>query len=350
LTQTTLYAGVLAKIGAERSNLLLEARLKELAQSKTLTVLAVQLRDTGYAETIAKLPLPLTSRRLERVFKENLIETYAKILKHSPKSVAEFLALPVVRFEVENVKTLIKATDAKLNMAQKLNLLYFLAEDILKHHAFIEEAAKAADLKQLVNSLNKTDYADALNLGIKSYEENASTTCLDVLLDKVFYEKLHAAYEALPKKEKPHALFYASMENDGFTLLILLRGKTLNYSPDWLRLAVPRDNFNIPKETVEALVTAPDFDSALNIVQKGYYAKFFTKEPTAEETIAKAEKAFTKAVFHYAQDCRILDLFDVGAPLVFWVQKEAEVRNLTALSLGVEAGWKPEDIRNQLLT
>jgi vacuolar-type H+-ATPase subunit C/Vma6 len=30
-------------------------------------------------------------------------------------------------------------------------------------------------------------------------------------------------------------------------------------------------------------------------------------------------------------------------------QKEAEVHNLTAVSLGVEAGLKPEDIQRQLL-
>lgn len=350
MTQTTRYASVLAKIGAARSTLLTDTRLNDLAESKNLTEFAAQLRDTVYAESLAKLPLPLTSRKLERVFKDNLIETYVKIIKYSPKSVTQFLGLYVLRFEVENIKALIKATNAKLNTEQKLAKIYFSAEDFLKRRALIEQIAKASDLKQLVNALNKTDYAQAMELGLRSYEENASTACLDVLLDKVFYEKLHEAYEALPKKEKPHALYYAGTENDGFTLLALLRGKALNYDPDWLRLAVPHDNFNLPKETVEALVTAPDFDSTLNIALKSYYAKFFTKEKAAEETIAVAEKAFTKEVLHHAKDSRILDLFDVGAPLVFMVQKEAEAHNLTALSLGVEADLKPEDIRSQLLT
>ena len=78
MTQTTLYSAVLAKIGAERSKLLSETKLKTLTESKNLSELAAQLRDTSYQEQIGKVSLPLTSRKLERAFNENLIATYVK--------------------------------------------------------------------------------------------------------------------------------------------------------------------------------------------------------------------------------------------------------------------------------
>ncbi len=56
-------------------------------------------------------------------------------------------------------------------------------------------------------------------MGLKNYEENGSTACFDVFVDKLFYEKLYESFDCLPKKEKHYAFFYASMENDGFTLL-----------------------------------------------------------------------------------------------------------------------------------
>ncbi len=104
MTQTTLYASVLAKIGAERSKLLSEAKLKALTESKSLTEFAAQLRDTSYQEQIAKLSLPLTSRKLERAFNENLIETYIKIIKNSPKKARKYLSLYLLRFEIETYK------------------------------------------------------------------------------------------------------------------------------------------------------------------------------------------------------------------------------------------------------
>jgi V/A-type H+-transporting ATPase subunit C len=349
LTQTTLYSPVLAKIGAERSKLLSEAKLKALTESKNLSELAAQLRDSSYQEQISKVSLPLTSRKLERAFNENLIATYVKIIKNSPKNASKYLRLYLLRFEVENIKALIKATNGKLSFEQKLSKLYLSAEDYLKFRPKIEETAKAQTIQQIVKILKKSDYWLALSMGVQSYEEDGSTTCLDVLIDKTFYEELFESYEDLPKKEKPHARFYASTENDGFTVLTLLRGKNLNYDVNWLRLAVPLNNFYLDEETVEAMVTAADIGSALKIALDSHYAGFFAKAQSPEETIANAEKTFKKAVWQHAKASKIPENFNIGAPLAFMTQKETEVHNLTALSSGVEAAIKPEDIQRQLL-
>ena len=349
MTQTTLYAGVLAKIGAERSKLLSEVKIKTLTESRDLSALAAQLRETTYQTQIGKVPLPLTSRKLERAFNENLIESYEILIKNSPKDVTKYLNLYPLRFEVENIKALIKAANANLSPEQKLAKMYLSVEDYLKKRSVIEEAAKAPTVKQLVNSLKNTEYASALNMGLQNYEETGSTARLDVLLDKVFYEKLYDSYMLLTKKEKPHAHFYASIENDSFTLITLLRGKTLNYDANWLRLAVPHNNFYLTMETVEALLSAADFESALKIALESHYAKFFVKAQNPEETIANAEKAFKRAKFQHAKASRISENFNIGASLAFMTQKEAEVHNLTALSAGVEAAIKPEEIQGQLL-
>ena len=305
-------------MGAERSQLLGDSKLRTLTETKNLSEFTAQLRESSYQQQIAKLSEPLTSRKLERAFTENLIETYIKIIKNSPKKAAAFLRLYLQRFEIENIKALIKATNAKLSPEQKLGKIYFSVEIYLKHSAVIEEAAKAPDLRQTVNALKATEYASALKMGLGSYEEGGSTTCLDVLFDKHFYEKLCEAYQSLPKKEKPHAYYYVSIENDGFVLLTLLRGKNLHYDPNWLRLAVPAKKFNLSDETVEAIVTAVDFDSALKTVLESHYARFFVKAQSPEETVANAEKAFKKALFLHAKESRFTEIFNVGAVLGFY--------------------------------
>ncbi len=243
-----LYSEVLAKIGSERSKFITTENFNQLAGSKNLNELVVQLRDSNYAEELAKVPHPFTGQKLERAFKEKIMETHIKIVQYSPKTVTEFLRFRLLRFEVENIKALAKTTNAKLTTEQKNNRIYLQIEDYLKHRVIFEEAIKVTELKQLVDILGKTDFAEALNLGLESYEESATTACLDVLLDKAYYEKLYDTFQNLPKREKAHALYYTSVECDGFTLLVLLRGKNLNYTSDWLRLAVPRKNFNLQKK------------------------------------------------------------------------------------------------------
>ena len=126
---------------------------------------------------------------------------------------------------MENIKALIKAANANLSPEQKLAKIYLSVEDYLKKRSVFEEAAKAPTVKQVVNALKNTEYSSSLNMGLQNYEETGSTARLDVLLDKVFYEKLYDNYMLLPKIEKPHARFYASTENDSFTLLTILAGK-----------------------------------------------------------------------------------------------------------------------------
>jgi V/A-type H+/Na+-transporting ATPase subunit C len=348
LTKTTSYASVLAKIGAERSKLLSEAKVKALADSKDLSEFAAQLRDTSYQEQISKLSPPLTSRKLERAFNESLIENYLKIIKYSPKKAQKFLEVYLLRLEFENIKALMKATSAKLSSEQKTAKVYFSVEDYFKKRVVVEEALKASSPIQIVHAFKGTEYFLPLSLGQKNFEENHSTASFDVFIDKFFYEKLFEGYQSLPKDEQSHADLYASTENDGFTLLTLLRGKMLNYDPNYLRLVVPQNFMHIDRATMETLVSAVDFEGALKIVLNSYYAKFFSKAATPAETVSAAEKALRKARYQRAKSAAISEAFNIEAPLAFLTQKEAEVRNLVALSVGIDAGIKPDDIRSIL--
>ena len=61
----------------------------------------------------------------------------------------------LLRFEIENIKALIKATNANLSPEQKLAKIYLSVEDYLKNRSVIEEAAKASTIKQVVNALKE---------------------------------------------------------------------------------------------------------------------------------------------------------------------------------------------------
>ena len=349
MTQTAIYAAVLAKIGAEKSKLLSEAKIKTIIEAKSLTEFTGQLRETTYQAQIAKIPLPLTSRKLERAFNENLIETYIKMIKNTPKKATGFLSVYLLRFEIENIKSLIKAVNAEQSPEQKLARIYFSVEDYLKKRPILEEAAKATTMRQMVNAFKSTEYAPALIRGTQSYEENGTTVALDVLLDKVFYDILNERYRKLPKEEKPHAYFYASIESDSFTLLTILRGKTLSYDANWLRAAIPLNKFNLPSDTMEALLVAADFEAALKIAMETSYGKFFAKAQSPVDTVANAEKAFNRAIFQHAKVSTISEIFNVGAPLAFMMLKETEVHNLIAISAGVEASITADQIQEHVL-
>jgi V/A-type H+-transporting ATPase subunit C len=345
--QTTRYASVLAKIGAQRSNLLSEAKFKALSDSKTLPDFIAQLQDTVYHDKINRIQFPISGRKLERVFNENLIETYQKIIKYSPKVTSDYLNSYLLHFEIEDIKMLIKETLAGYSAEQKLTKTYSFTSPYIEHQAVIEGAAKASNLNQLIVAFKKSPYIYPIRMGLERYNKSGSATGFDVFLDAFFYEYLYCTYMALPKKEKLPACIYASLKNDSFILFSILRGKNLNYDSNWLRLTTPPNYFNLTSKEVEAMISASNFNSAHKIVLSGYYARYFPKADTPEETLAKAERRFQSSVVEHAQNSNRF-FFNIGLPLAYITLKETEVSNLCTLALGIDASMPSETIQSQL--
>jgi vacuolar-type H+-ATPase subunit C/Vma6 len=350
LAQTKNYAQILPKIGVERRWLLGDAKIKALSDSRGLSDFVAQLRDTTYQEQLSKLQTPFTSKKLEHAFNENLLNTYLMLLKNLPKTVKPYFELYLERIEIEHIKMLIKATLANMTPEQKLAKMYLPVEDYLNNREVIEDAAKASTVSQTVQAFKKTPYISNLTLGLKKYDETGSAIQFDLLLDRQYFEKLGSIFEKLPKIEQPHAKFYASMNVDSYLLSTILRGKTLGYDSDWLRVALPTHCFKLNGRTVESLVFAIDFDAALKIVETTEYKNYFTNGNTPEEIVSKAEKAFKNAILQHAKSRVLLDVFNIGAPLSFLTLKEADVHNLRVLALSIDAMVKPEDMQENLLT
>jgi len=349
LPKTIQYASLLAKIGAERSKLLMEAKIKTLSESQNLSEVATQLRDTTYQEQVIHISPPLDSRKLEHAYNENLIDAYLKILGSAPKNAIQFLGLYLMRFEIEHIKALIRATSAKSSTEEKLEKIFYRVEDYLGHHEIIEEVAKASTVVAVVHAFKDTHYYNALTTALKDYEETALISSFDFYMDKYYYDTLYQNFKTLSGSEQKSAEFYTSHESDGFTILTILRGKLLGIDPNRLRLIIPKCTFNLSKTKIEALTSAVDFDVALNIVLETPYGNYFSHGQNKHETISNGEKALKKAIFEHAQTSIITETFNLELPLAFLAQKEAEVHNLVALTLGVEAGFKPESIRNLIL-
>lgn len=344
MSRAKLYSNVLVKVGVERSYLISENRLKALASCKNLDEFVSELKETVYTGGLAKVTPPYTSRKFQRVFRENLIEVYCKLVQNSPEKISQLLKSYLLKFEHENIKTIIKAVSIGLPYEEIMKKIYMSVEDFLGRRGIIEKAAAAIHVKSTVDTFKKTVYEQLLNIGLRKYEETKSTKVFDTLLDRMLYEKLGEAFKNLPKKEKEHAVFYVSTETDGFNLLTILRSKILNYDSHWIRMAISNNFYNVQERTIEALLTAKDFESTFNIAKKCYYGDLFVKAETPEETVSSAEESFRKAIIKHAKKTKVGELFNVGTVLGFMAEKEAEVHNLTAMSLGIEHGWKPDKI------
>jgi len=349
LNKEQLYSSVLVKIGVEKSHLLSKQKLERLVDCKTLTEFASELGQTVYGKKLGQMTPPYKTNDFERAFRESFIDVCIKMVQNTPDFVSEFLKTYLLKFEQENITTILRAVSIGLPSDEITSKLYLPVEKFLKRQEVILKAVIALQVKSVVDVLQTTVYGPSLITGLQKYEETGSTKYFDVLLDRLFYEKLGKSLEDLPKTEQELASFYVSRENDRFNILTILRAKLLGYDPHWIRMALSRNVYNIPEQTIEAMLMAKDFESAFNIVKQGYYKELFAKAETPEENLSAAEKAFKRDVFQHVQKTNIGDPFTIESPIAFIVKKENELRNLNAISLGIEYGVKKADILSWLL-
>jgi vacuolar-type H+-ATPase subunit C/Vma6 len=349
LSQEQLYSNVLVKVGVERSKILSKQKLERLTDSKSLTEFASELKETVYGQKLAEVTVPYNSRNFERIFRESLIEVTIKMVQNSPDVVSLFLKTYLLKFEHENIKTILRAASVGLSYDEIVSKLYLSVEEYLKRKEIILKSARAIHVKSVVDALKTTLYGDSLISGLQKYEETDSTKFFDILLDRMFYEQFREKFKQLPKNEQEIAFFYVSRETDRFNILTILRTKLLGYEPHWIRMAISRNSYNVPEQTIEAMLMADDFESALNIITQSFYKKFFVRAESPEETISAAEKAFRRDIFEHAKKTKTGDPFNVGTPITLIVKKESELYNLTAISLGIDYNWKKDDISRLLL-
>ncbi|MEJ2272251.1 MAG: V-type ATPase subunit, partial [Candidatus Bathyarchaeota archaeon] len=337
------------KISIEKSHLLTKEELIGLVNSRNLEEYASGLKETIYGQEIEKLMSPYSTNDFERVFRENFIKTCIKIVKNSPDVVSEFLRIYLLKFENENIKTILRAVSIGLPFDEIKKRLYLDLETFLERKEIILKAAMAIQLKLVVDALQNTVYGPSLILGLKKYEETGSTKYFDILLDQLFYENIGELYKNLPKNEKEHAFFYVSNIVDSFNILTILRAKLLGYDPHWIRMVLAHNFYNISEERIEQMLMADDFESAFKIIMQSNYKNLFGKSEVNEEKLSKAEKEFRQVIFSNINKLRFGYPFNVGTPIAFIFRKEIELRNLIAISLGIDYNWKKDDISSLLL-
>jgi vacuolar-type H+-ATPase subunit C/Vma6 len=348
LSQEQLYSNILVKIGVERSNLLSKEKLQRLTDSKSLAELISELRSTIYAEKLSKLTSPYSTNGLERAFRESFIEVCIKMVKNSPETVSAFLRTYLLKFEHENIKTILRAISIGLQYDDIKSKLYLSVEKFLKREEIILKAAMALQVKLAVEQLQHTIYGPLLSSGLQKYEDTGSTKYFDLLLDEMYYDEFGKTFHNMPTNEQKLAFYYVSTKTEMFNILTILRAKLLGYDSHWIRVALSRNFYTVPEQKIEAMLMAEDFKSALEVVEQTRYKKLLTKAESPEKTVSDAEKALKREIFEHAQTTKIGDPFNVGSVMAFIMRKEIELYNLTMISLGTEYKWEKDDILDRL--
>ncbi|MEA3229327.1 MAG: V-type ATPase subunit [archaeon] len=168
-----------ARVRVLRSKLLKDT--KDLTESKTKDELIAHLENTVYEQMFASKDID----RVEQNFDNDLIKTLEKVISFLPKRYGNDFSRYTLRFDLKNLKILIRGIHAGINSED-------IKKDMAEYGEIYEKTKEAApkDTESLEKFLEDTIWHQAYKEGIINYKKSGLTLELEHELDKKYMSGL----------------------------------------------------------------------------------------------------------------------------------------------------------------
>lgn len=353
------YKSLTSKVIVRKLRLIKQEDMADLAGRSLQDILPV-LKRTPYQTEISEIPVEQrNSVSLEKAFLKNLIRTYRGIMRDSPKDIALLLSAVLMKFEANNVKAILRAKNAELDVGEALKFITPTERlDEIRCQQILHDCK---NIRDVVESLSDFEYRPALEEALREYEKTGVFLILEIALDKYVYGKIWRAARKLRGLDGKIARMVLGIEIDSINVKAILRCKAMGISEDQTRrcLMVVSEVFGEKewedalraadiKSSIEYLMAAArlasarDYGYILTDLQKGYAAS-----PVLSRLETILDRGLLKTSLKMVK--RYTPYYNIGLILAFLNLKWFEVKNLTAVTRGVEAGIAPEKIRKLLI-
>jgi len=322
---------------------------------KDLEAIRCALADSPYSEQVSAVSQDTVDYSfLEAALIQNYAETIRKLVKFSSGNIKELLLAFSKKLEVSNVKTILRALKAQIDVDEALkNIVPVGALDVNRCRAILEVAKSVEDV---IVALTDFEYGKILKHAVEERGDIEDLALLEVALDKAVYREILEKIEKLTGVDKKIVKDVLGMELDAVNVKVILKGKELAVSPEIMKdYLMPTAFFN--KEILEEAMNAADVKSMMErlsmIVEFAHpvYKKIFTqmlKESNAP--LSRLEAILDKAplemsLFALKEHSRY---YNLGFILAFLNLKWAEVKNLRCIIKGSERKSPHSQVRKLL--
>ena len=353
-TKPLKYSEIMPKVAIEKLKLIGMDDLVCLI-GKDLESISCALLESPYREEVSSLSKDkVNSLSLEKALLSNYIMTIESLIEASVGDIRGVLEAVLKKFEVSNVKTMLRAVKAKMDVDEAMN--HIVPVGALKEKRYRAILARSKGIEDLVDSLSDLEYGLALkNVLIES--KTSDLLPMEISLDRVAYGGILKSIEKLRGLDKTIARNILGIEIDAINIKIILRCKGMALSPDQMKDYLnPSSVFDGKtlesamvakdvKSMMECLLTAeeiaknPFYQNALKQVLKEYDAPLSRLETILDGWSLKTSLNVLKKYTHY---------YNIGFILAFVNLKWFEIKNLRTIIKGSERKSPPSKVRQHL--
>lgn len=212
------YAYLNARLRAKLSKLLTAEQYEELMQAATVEGVFSILQQTAYGDIFKDIAVAHDLPRVEAALVETLIATHREVAAEAKGEVKRFVEELMRKYEVENLKVIIRAWNANEEIA-------FIYRERICNAIPVDGILDAKAIEEIIVLLGETPYRKPLTEAREDYKKARSLFYLEVALDRELYEATSRAISRLSAPDKKIASRLLGIEIDILNINWILRFK-----------------------------------------------------------------------------------------------------------------------------
>lgn len=329
-----------ARMHGRRSRLAEAERLDALCQLRGVPELSRAIYPDSEFHTAADF-----QRRLV----QDLVWELSGFLQHLAAAGADLLAWMLARFQVENIKVLVRGFVKRTPLGGLEEHLVVLPHDL------------ALDTQALASAKSLEDFAGFLPLGpprkrlreaLRIYPDRTRPFFLEAALDRGYFQELLVRTGRLSDADTEAIKPVILQEVNTFHLMLALRGKFQYGLPSELLLPLHVRWSGMPREQFSSMLAAPDLLAAASLAG-GHALDALPSERGVNETSLAIDPAAIEALawnrfLVLANRAIRRSHMGLGAVVGYAGIRRVEVANLVTLSEGIRTGLPAAAIRTRL--
>ncbi|WHH61225.1 V-type ATPase subunit [Petroclostridium sp. X23] len=338
------YSSLHAKVRVMLARSLTSADYEELVVKRSVQDVAAYLKYNTHYQTILDEINETTIHRgqLEKVFKKVLINDYIKLFRFVQGNAKAFLKLAFLRYEIEDLKILLRVLDTEHNTQLVHDSLIFLR----KYSTIdIENVASSKDIQQFIQNLKGSIYYDVLSPFITN-TQHLNLFSIEMSLDMYFFTRLWKQKDKLLKNEDHKAILQSfGSEIDILNILWIYRCKKYYNTPKEIiySYTIPF-TYRISKAQLINMVEAKTPEEVLELVQTTKYNQIFLE---GKEYFY--EQNFTYYVYKLHKRLLMRQPFSIASLMAYLHLKEIEIRNIISIIEGIRYQLSPDQIKKYIV-
>lgn len=255
----------------------------------------------------------------------------------------------LVRFQIENVKLLLRACMKKVSLQGVEKHLVPLPKELALN---FQKLADAQSLDDFIRLLPKGFLKETLIQASEIYSEHERPFFIEAMIDSAYFHELIRRTHQLSSKDQELIKPLIAQEVDMFHLMLVTRGNFFyGLAPEMLKpLHVP--GTSIPERLFTRMLNDPDLHTSISRIGKRILDTRTFEHIGEGQTaidVSQIEALAWKRFFYLASCAFHQSHMGLGAIIGYTGLRRVEVANLITISEGIRSGMASDNIRKRLI-